>query len=63
MGIVKGVQQGSQAGVVTIAAAQMLSEGNVGDSIAVDGTCLTITDLAHDSFTADVSAETLRRTH
>ena len=62
MGIVKGVQQGSQAGVVTIAAAQMLSEGNVGDSIAVDGTCLTITDLAHDSFTADVSAETLRRT-
>ena len=62
LGNVKGVQHGSQAGVLTIAASQVLSDGNVGDSIAIDGVCLTITDLTHDSFTADVSAETLRRT-
>ena len=62
LGIVKGIQHGSQAGMLTIAASQVLSDGNVGDSIAIDGVCLTITDLTHDSFTADVSAETLRRT-
>jgi riboflavin synthase len=62
LGIVKGIQRSSQAGVLTIAASQVLSDGNVGDSIAIDGVCLTITDLTHDSFTADVSAETLRRT-
>ena len=62
LGIVREVQRGSQAGVLTIAAAQVLSDSNVGDSIAIDGVCLTITDLTHDSFMADVSAETLRRT-
>lgn len=62
LGIVKGIQRSSQAGVLTIAASQVLSDGNVGDSIAIDGVCLTITELMHDSFAADVSAETLRRT-
>ena len=33
-----------------------------GDSIAVNGICLTVTDLEHDHFTADVMPETLRRT-
>jgi riboflavin synthase len=62
LGSVKEIQRSSQAGVLTIAASQVLSDGNVGDSIAIDGVCLTITDLPHDSFTADVSAETLRHT-
>lgn len=33
-----------------------------GDSVAVDGTCLTVTDLDGETFTADVMGETLRRT-
>ena len=36
-----------------------LSDINVGDSIAVDGVCLTVTELTESSFTADVSNETL----
>ena len=36
-----------------------LSDSNVGDSIAVDGVCLTVTELTESSFTADVSNETL----
>ena len=36
-----------------------LSETKVGDSIAVDGVCLTVTELTESSFTADVSNETL----
>jgi riboflavin synthase len=33
-----------------------------GDSIAVNGCCLTVVDVENDSFTADVMGETLRRT-
>ena len=36
-----------------------LSDTNVGDSIAVDGVCLTLTQLSGDCFIADVSNETL----
>lgn len=34
----------------------------VGDSVAVNGCCLTVTELDHDGFAADVMAESLRRT-
>ena len=36
-----------------------LRDSKVGDSIAVDGVCLTVTQLSGDGFTADVSNETL----
>jgi len=36
-----------------------LTDSNVGDSIAVNGVCLTATELKNNSFTADVSQETL----
>lgn len=39
-----------------------LSDVKLGDSIAVSGTCLTVTEQATDSFWADVSNETLART-
>ena len=39
-----------------------LSDVAVGDSIAVQGVCLTVTSLTGKGFTADVSAETLRLT-
>jgi riboflavin synthase len=38
-----------------------LSDGRVGDSVAVDGVCLTITGIREGAFTADVSAETVSR--
>ena len=40
-----------------------LSDSKVGDSIAVDGVCLTVTELTESSFTADVSNETLTCTN
>ena len=39
-----------------------LSPLNIGDSVAVDGVCLTISDLIPNGFLADVSEETLSRT-
>lgn len=47
---------------LTIKAALVLEDSKVGDSIAVDGVCLTATSLGKDFFTADVSEETLRYT-
>ena len=42
--------------------AQTVLEGTkIGDSIAVDGICLTVAELFPDGFSADVMAETLRR--
>ena len=39
----------------------MLEKTQIGDSIAVNGICLTVTSLQPDGFTADVMAETVRR--
>lgn len=39
-----------------------LRDVKVGDSIAINGVCLTVVELQHDGFWADVSGETLSRT-
>ena len=41
---------------------QALGRLELGDSIAVDGVCLTVSSLLGDGFQADVSEETLKRT-
>lgn len=43
-------------------AVDMAREARLGDSIAVNGCCLTISDLSAERFAADLSGETLRRT-
>ncbi|HXW61441.1 MAG TPA: riboflavin synthase [Candidatus Acidoferrales bacterium] len=40
----------------------VLAQAKPGDSIAVNGCCLTVTECSSDSFSADLSGETLRRT-
>ncbi|MBX9692999.1 MAG: riboflavin synthase [Cyanobacteria bacterium] len=44
-----------------IAAKQVLSDVKLGDSIAVSGVCLTVTQFTAESFSVDASFETLRR--
>ena len=46
---------------IRIAASLVNSDGKDGDSIAVNGVCLTALDVASDGFSADVSRETLDR--
>lgn len=48
--------------VVTVAGALAASDARPGDSIAVDGVCLTVTSVADGTFVAEVMPETLRRT-
>ena len=49
-------------GVFTIESWLAVEGGQVGDSIAVNGACLTITSLSEGQFSVDVTPETLRRT-
>ncbi len=55
--------QNSTVCYLEIAANCVLSGTNVGDSIAVNGVCLTVTHFTSATFTADVMPETLRRTN
>ena len=48
---------------LVVAAARVLEETKKGDSIAVNGACLTVTEVSPDSFSVDVMPETLRRTN
>lgn len=50
-----------RSAVLTIAADKVLEGSRVGDSIAVNGVCLTVTSITAQGFTADVMAETIRR--
>ncbi|TFG66073.1 MAG: riboflavin synthase, partial [Gemmatimonadales bacterium] len=47
---------------LTLRADSLAQELRPGDSIAVDGTCLTVTDHAADEFSVDVVGTTLSRT-
>ena len=47
---------------LTVTAARVLEDVALGDSIAVDGTCLTVTAFDTGGFTVGLSPETLRRT-
>lgn len=62
-GSVKRVVSGSVSGEIEIAAKKVLAGTNIGDSIAVNGVCLTVTQIKDGSFTADVMPETLRRSN
>lgn len=63
VGAVRGVVSGSAWGSITVGAKRVLEGTKRGDSIAVNGVCLTVTNLFPDGFTADVMAETLRRSN
>ena len=60
-GCVKSIQHGTASSFIEIKAEKVISGTNIGASIAVNGVCLTVTDLTNDSFRADVMNETLNR--
>lgn len=60
-GILQEVQRSVNCAKVTIQSKKVLEEIQLGDSIAVNGICLTVTSFTKDVFTADVMPETWRR--
>ncbi|MBC6681130.1 riboflavin synthase [Zhenpiania hominis] len=56
-----GVLKEQNGGNLVIQADKVLEDVHLGDSIAVNGVCLTVTEFQKNWFRADVMAETLRR--
>ena len=62
LGTVLDIGAAGKSGSIRIKASRVLENTRIGDSIAVNGTCLTVTGISSDSFMADVMPETLKRT-
>lgn len=62
LGQVADVRRGREALALTVRGGRGAAGAAIGDSIAVNGVCLTVRTLAGDSFTADVMTETVRAT-
>lgn len=61
VGRVRSIAKGAHSAVLRISADLVLSDVHVGDSIATNGVCLTVTSFDTHSFNADVMHETLNR--
>ena len=61
IGTVRRIERGAKGARLTIGAHTVLEGTKIGDSIATNGVCLTVTAMTADSFSADVMAESLRR--
>ena len=59
LGTVLDIARNESSAVITIKAAQLAAHIKPGDSVSVDGVCLTAVDVKSDSFTADVMVQTL----
>ena len=61
IGTVRRIEHGAKGARLTIQAKTVLEDTKIGDSIATNGVCLTVVSMTGDSFSADVMAESLRR--
>ncbi|AGJ77061.1 riboflavin synthase [Cutibacterium avidum] len=62
IGEVVAIDKGQESARLSIRGPVVCSDARLGASIAVNGTCLTVTDLDEVTFGCDVMAETLNRT-
>ena len=63
IGEVSSIKKGAKSAVITIRAEKVLEDMHLGDSIAVNGICLTTVSIGPNSYSADVMHETLRRSN
>ena len=61
IGTVRRIEHGAKGARLTIQAKTVLEDTRIGDSSATNGVCLTVVSMTGDSFSADVMAESLRR--
>lgn len=61
VGTIQGIRRGKHSCVLTIGCREVLKGSETGDSIAVNGVCLTVTSMGSSYYTADVMAETMNR--
>jgi riboflavin synthase len=62
LGSITAIKKSETSAIFTINAPDLISEISVGDSVAVNGVCLTATSIDGTTFTADVMVQTLNLT-
>ncbi|GDX21914.1 riboflavin synthase subunit alpha [Actinomycetes bacterium] len=62
LGSITAIEKGESSAVFTINAPKLIGEIAMGDSVAVNGVCLTATSISGTTFTADVMIQTLSLT-
>ncbi|OOH89683.1 riboflavin synthase subunit alpha [Pasteurellaceae bacterium 15-036681] len=62
VGKIAKIHKQGEFAVLTITGNRIFSDMHLGDSIAVNGVCLTVTEFGSNHFSADVMSETLKRT-
>lgn len=62
LGVVENIKKRAHGGKLTVSSKIVKKEAGIGDSLAVNGVCLTVVGLNRGSISFDVSAETLRVT-
>lgn len=63
IGIIKNIKSGSKSAQLSIKATRIFDDLKIGDSVATNGICLTVTSISDGFFTADVMNETLKRSN
>lgn len=63
IGTIKNIKNGNKSSKITVKAGVVLDKTILGDSISVNGVCLTVTNIGKESFCADIMAETLKRSN
>lgn len=63
VGVIRSIKKGAQSAIITIEAKTVMEDIHLGDSIAMNGVCLTVTSFDSNSYNVDVMHETLRRTN
>lgn len=61
IGILSNIKRGTSSAQLTIRASKVLEDVHLGDSIATNGVCLTVTNFTSTDYTVDVMHETLNR--
>lgn len=60
LGVVEAITKGSEYAKLTIKDAKICGQIAIGDSVSVNGTCLSVTEFDTQSFVVDVMAQTLK---
>ena len=61
IGKIKAIKKGKNSARLVINAKKVLEDVKLGDSIAVNGVCLTVTEFSNSEFAVDVMHESLRK--
>lgn len=61
LGIIASLVRGSQSGKLVVSASRNFSQAKVGESIAINGVCLTLTNIRRNLLEFDISSETIKK--